>query len=121
MMHPPFVEGPIWSHVEALFRWWGLRECVTDVSTIDDEVLCHGNCVEQALACLVDAISICFVKDLDGTRSSGSIADAMCLFLTIECFDAVSPDKMKDCVVLLHRDGITEHLLFVILVQLEEF
>ncbi len=66
VLHPPFGEGPIRTHVESLFRWWGFRKCITHVSSIFSKVLCRSNGVEQVGACLVDAISVCFIEDLDG-------------------------------------------------------
>jgi hypothetical protein len=61
----------------------------------------------------------CFVEDLDRTRSGGPITDAMCLLSTVSRLDAVGPNKVKNGGVILHSDGVAEHMLFVILVQLE--
>ncbi len=121
VVDPSFVEGPIWLHVESLFRWRGFREGITNISSIYNEVLRHGNRVEQARAGLVNAIGISFVKDLDGAQAAGTIAHALRLLATIKRLDVVGPDKMEDGVVLIHRDGVTKHGLFVILVKLKVF
>ena len=121
VVDPPFVEDPIWLHVESLFRWRGFRKGITNISSIYNEVLCHGNPVEQAKAGLVNTIGISFVKDLDGARAAGTIAHASRLLATIKHLDVVGPDKMEDGVVLIHRNGVTKHGLFVILVKLKVF
>jgi hypothetical protein len=40
---PPFVKHPIRLDIKPLLRRWGLRECVTYVGPIDEEVFCGGN------------------------------------------------------------------------------
>ncbi len=121
VVDPPFVEGPIWSHVESLFKWRGFREGITNISSIYNEVLRHGNCVEQARAGLVNTIGISFIKDLDGAQVAGTITHASRLLATIKRLDVVGPDKMEDGVVLIHHNGVTKHGLFVILVKLKVF
>jgi hypothetical protein len=102
VVDPPFIEGPIWLHVESLFRWWGFRKGITNISSIYNEVLRRGNCIEQARAGLVNTIGISFVKDLDGARAAGTIAHASHLLATIERLDVVDSDKMEVGIVLIH-------------------
>jgi hypothetical protein len=116
VIHPPFVEGPVWLYVEPLFRWRSFRKSITNISTVHNKVLRRGNCIEQARAGLVNAIGISFIKDLGRSQTTGTITDASCLFATIKCLDVVPTDEMKDGVVFLHCDGVTKHCLFVILV-----
>jgi hypothetical protein len=61
---PPFVEGPARAYVEALFQRRSLCEGVADISIIDNEVLCGGNCLEQAQAGLIDTVCVGFIEDL---------------------------------------------------------
>jgi hypothetical protein len=121
VIYPPFIEGPVWLYIKPLFRRRCLGKSVTNIGTVDDKVLGHGNCIEQTRAGLVDAVGICFVEYLDRSRLTGAVADASCLFTAIECLDVISPHKVEHCVVLFHGDGFAEHHLFVILIQLKIF
>ncbi len=56
---PPFVEGAVGADEEALLWWWCFCKGIGDVSTVDQEILRGGNCVEHASTSLINAIRIC--------------------------------------------------------------
>jgi hypothetical protein len=79
VVHPPFIEGPVWSYIEPLFRWGCFCKSVTNVGTVDDKVLGRSNRIEQARSGLVDTVCISFVKYLDRSQSAGAVADGRCI------------------------------------------
>jgi hypothetical protein len=62
---PPFVKSPVGAYVEALFRRWCLSKGVTDVRTVDKEIVGGSNGIKEARAGLIDTVRIGFVENLD--------------------------------------------------------
>ena len=118
---PPVMECLIGTYIEALFWWWGFSECVGYVGAVDEHVFAGGYGIEESGACLVNAVCIGFVEDLDVTRTGGAVTHAPSLLSTVGCLDCVRPDKMEYCVVGMGLPWAAKHALFVVLVQLEIF
>ncbi len=54
--NPPFIKGAIRADVETLFRRRDFGEGVTNVGAINEEIFSHSNSIEEARACLIDAV-----------------------------------------------------------------
>ena len=54
----------------------------------------------------IDAIIMCFRKDMNNTRQCRAVADAPGLFTTIDSLDCVCPHQMEDIVILVHRNVV---------------
>ena len=120
MLDPSFVEGPVWFDKERLFRWWRFRKCVGDISTEHEEVFCGGNGIEQTSASLLDAVGIRFGKDKYFAGTCGAVTNTAGFLPSVNSLDVVCPDEMKNGIALISRDGVTEHALCVVLVELEK-
>ncbi len=48
VLSPPFIEGVVGAVEEALFWWWCFRKGIGNISSIDQQVLHGGNCIEHA-------------------------------------------------------------------------
>ena len=64
---PPFHEGTVGAYVETLFRGRCFSKGIADIGPKDEKVFGGGDGVEEPRACLIDAVSVDFVKYLDGT------------------------------------------------------
>ena len=118
---PPVMECFIGLYIEDLFWWWGFSECVGYVGAVDEHVFAGGYSVEESGACLVDAVCVGFVEDLDVTGSSGAFTHAPSFLLAVGGVDCVCPDKMEYCVVGMGLHRVAKHALIFVLVQLEIF
>jgi hypothetical protein len=70
MVHPPVKKSFVRNDVETLIGGRSLCKCIGNISTIDEEILCHRAGVEDSGTCLIHSISIRLIKyaGLTGTR-----------------------------------------------------
>ena len=64
---PPFAEGFIRAYVETLFWGGGFGKCVGHIRTEDEEVFRRRDRIEQSRSCLVDAVGVRLIEDLNRT------------------------------------------------------
>ena len=115
---PPVMECLIGTYIEALFWWWGFSESVGYVGAVDEHIFAGGYSVEESGACLVNAVCIGFVKDLDVTGSGGAVAHAPSFLSTVGGSDCIRPDEVEYCVVGVGLGWVAEHALIFVLIQL---
>ena len=102
MMYPPFIEGTIGVNVEALFWRRCFGKGVGYVGTIYEEILCGCNSVEHTRACLIDAVCVCFVKNMGLPRMEQAVADHPGLLAIIKSLDAIGPYSVEHGCVFIH-------------------
>ena len=70
---------------------------------------------------MIDAIRIGVVENTDLPSTGGTVAGAAGLLSTILGFDIVGPYQIEYSRVRLDFPGVAEHILFHILIELQEF
>ena len=70
---------------------------------------------------MVNAIRIRVIKNADLSSPCGTVTSAAGLLPTILGFDIVGPYQIEDSRGRLNFPGVAEHILFHVLVKLQEF
>ncbi len=105
VLDPPFAECSVCLNE----KWLLQRRCfckgVGYVGPEYEEILRGCNGIEEVGASLINTVSICFSKDVNLTRTSGSVANTAGFLPAINGLDVVSPHQVEYCVSfgLCHR------------------
>ena len=70
---------------------------------------------------MVDTIGVLVIEDTNLASSGGAVTGAPCLLSSIEFFDDIRPNEVKNGLFLIHEDGSAEDALFIVLVELLSF
>jgi hypothetical protein len=87
----PFAECSVWLNEKRLLQRRCFCKGIGYVGPKYEEILCGRNGVEEAGASLINTVSICFSKDKNLTRTSGSVTNTMGFLPAINSLDVVSP------------------------------